>query len=131
MREEDTLGRWGGEEFLALLPGADLAEALHVGERVRAAVAGHPLAAGGGLHMTCSIGASSSAPGEEAGRDAFMEAADQALYAAKRLGRNQVRGSDDPVILTLAEPLFLAAGSRAAHGHRTAVRSQAPSRLPI
>ena len=105
LREEDTLGRWGGEEFLALLPGVGLAEALEVGERVRDAVAGHPLKAGGGLRMTCSIGAA-ACPAQEASRQALVDAADTALYAAKRLGRNQVRGAGDPAILALdGQPL--------------------------
>lgn len=110
LREEDTLGRWGGEEFLALLPGAPLAEALQVAERVRAAVAGCLVSAGLPLHaenlqITCSVGASACPP-ETAGRDALIEAADRALYAAKRLGRNQVRGMGDPAILSLDGPLF-------------------------
>ena len=110
LREEDTLGRWGGEEFLALLPGTNLAEALQVAERVRTAVAGCVLSAGmpqhtERLHMTCSVGASACPP-EDAERDALVEAADRALYAAKRLGRNQVRSMSDPAILALDGPLF-------------------------
>ena len=110
LREEDTLGRWGGEEFLALLPGTELAEALQVAERVRAAVTGCLASAGlplhaKDLHITCSVGASACPP-EAAARDALIEAADRALYAAKRLGRNQVRGMGDPAILTLDGPLF-------------------------
>ncbi len=132
LRQEDALGRWGGEEFLALLPGADLAEALAVGERVRAAVAEHPLAAGSGLYMTCSIGAAASFMSEKnTGRDALVEAADQALYAAKRLGRNQVRGADDPMIPALAEPLFGAEGGQAAHSRRDGAHPQAAARLPV
>ena len=100
LREEDTLGRWGGEEFLALLPGTDLAEALAIGERVREAISDILLSAGGGLHLTCSIGIS-ACPSVEAKRDALVESADRALYAAKRLGRNQVRGINDPALLAL------------------------------
>ena len=105
LREDDILGRWGGEEFLALLPSTGADEALLIGERVRAAIAGHPLAAQDGLTMTCSIGAAACPP-QEAVRQALVAAADQALYAAKRLGRNQVRGAGDPAILSLDEPLF-------------------------
>ena len=105
LREEDTLGRWGGEEFLALLPGTALSEALSIAERVRTAVAGCLLFAGSGLSLTCSIGAS-ACPSVEACRDALVDSADQALYAAKRLGRNQVRGINDPAILALDGPLF-------------------------
>ncbi len=110
LREEDTLGRWGGEEFLALLPGTELPEALQVAERIRAAVTGCLASAGlplhaKDLHMTCSVGASACPP-EAAARDALVEAADRALYAAKRLGRNQVRGMGDPAVLALDGPLF-------------------------
>lgn len=99
LREEDVLGRWGGEEFLIVLPGTDAERALRVGERVRAAVAAHPLLMGNGLsrrglYITCSIGAASFPP-HQAVRDDLVAAADQALYAAKRLGRNQVRGAND------------------------------------
>ncbi len=98
LRPDDTLGRWGGEEFLVLLPGTDLEGALQAGERVRSAVAGQLLA--DGLQVTCSLGAAACPP-QEASRDALVSAADQALYAAKRLGRNQVRGAGDPAILAL------------------------------
>ncbi len=115
LREEDTLGRWGGEEFLALLPGTSLAEALPIAERVRAAVAGCLLSGGlpphaSSLRMTCSVGAAACPP-ETAGRDALVQAADRALYAAKRLGRNQVRATGDPAVLSLGGPLF-SAGTR-------------------
>ena len=105
LREEDVLGRWGGEEFLVLLPGADMQEALLIGERVRARVAEYRLAAKDGLSMTCSLGAAACPP-QEAGRHSLVEAADQALYAAKRLGRNQVRAAGDPAILSLTGPPF-------------------------
>ena len=93
LRGGDTLGRYGGEEFLILLPETDLEEARHVAERVRAAVASQPLAltfVEGGLNMTISIGLATypvdgSTPGE------LVQNADQAMYWAKRLGRNQVR----------------------------------------
>lgn len=115
LREDDILGRWGGEEFLVLLPGRDAEEALWIGERVRAAVADHRLAAKEGLSMTCSIGAVACPP-QEAVRHSLVEAADQALYAAKRLGRNQVRAAGDPAILSLAGPLFPNQSNSVRHG---------------
>ncbi len=110
LREEDMLGRWGGEEFLVLLPGTDLEGALLAGERIRAAVAAHPLTVQAGLFqgelcLTCSLGAAASPP-QEGARDALVQAADRALYAAKRMGRNQVRGADDPAASALEGPLF-------------------------
>ena len=101
LREEDILGRWGGEEFLILLPGTGSERALRVAERVRASVATYPLLVrvGGGaekksLYITCSVG-SASCPPQAATRDDLIRAADQALYAAKRLGRNRVCGVGD------------------------------------
>ena len=129
LREEDLLGRWGGEEFLVLLPGTGAAEALTTGERVRAAVAGCVLSAIEGLHMTCSIGAAASPP-LGASRTALVEAADQALYAAKRLGRNQVRLSGDPAILALDGPLFPNTPGDTYSGHRQSI-SPAPPPQPI
>ncbi len=105
LREEDTLGRWGGEEFLALLPGTGLSDALLIGERVRAAVAGHIVSGDPNLRLTCSVGAAAS-PSVEARRDSLVASADRALYAAKRLGRNQVRSMNDPATLTLDGVLF-------------------------
>ena len=93
--------------ILILLPHTDAERARHVGERVRAAVAAHPLAVGSGpygngLHVTCSIGAAACPP-QPAVRDDLVAAADHALYAAKRLGRNQVRGAGDLASLPLAK----------------------------
>lgn len=87
-RGDDFPGRLGGEEFAVLLPGTDLEGARRAGERVRSAIAALvlPLADGGTLRVTSSVGV---AP---LGRDlkAALDAADQALYAAKRGGRDQV-----------------------------------------
>jgi len=115
LREDDILGRWGGEEFLVLLPGRDAEEALWIGERVRAAVADHRLAAKEGLSMTCSIGAAACPP-QKAVRHSLVEAADQALYAAKRLGRNQVRAAGDPAIVSPNGLLFPNEPNSVRHG---------------
>ncbi len=100
LREEDVLGRWGGEEFLILLPGTDARRAQRIGERVRAAIAARPLLerdmASGGIAITCSIGTVASPPHPPL-RDTLVAAADTALYAAKRGGRNQVRAAGAPV----------------------------------
>ena len=100
LREEDVLGRWGGEEFLILLPGTDARRAQRIGERVRAAVADRPLLergpAFGCLSVTCSIGTVACPPHPPL-RDTLIAAADTALYAAKRGGRNQVRAAGIPV----------------------------------
>ena len=101
LREEDVLGRWGGEEFLIVLPGAAAERALRVGERVRAAMAAQVLeieteGLAQSLSVTCSVGAAAFPP-HRPDRDVLVAAADQALYAAKRGGRNQVCGADEPV----------------------------------
>jgi diguanylate cyclase (GGDEF)-like protein/PAS domain S-box-containing protein len=91
-RESDIVARHGGEEFVVAIPGADEAESLVAAERLRAAIAAIADAKGG---TTASIGVSTSRP-EPQERDVtqileeMLEDADQALYAAKRGGRNQV-----------------------------------------
>ena len=94
LRGIDLLGRWGGEEFVALLPEADPSEAYKIAERVRASVASHSFSVAGGLLLTCSIGAGTF-PNDAFNRDALMHAADRAMYSAKRRGRNQVRTAAD------------------------------------
>ncbi|MCW3062871.1 MAG: diguanylate cyclase/phosphodiesterase, partial [Solirubrobacterales bacterium] len=56
LRSMDTIGRWGGDEFVALLPEADAGAALAAAERVRRAIARHGFASAGGAHLTCSLG---------------------------------------------------------------------------
>jgi diguanylate cyclase (GGDEF)-like protein len=87
LRAVDVFGRWGGEEFVALLPGIDAAEALLAAGRVRDAVAAHDFAAVRGAPLTVSIGVAASV---EAGRDELLAQADAALYEAKRGGRDRV-----------------------------------------
>ncbi len=101
LRGVDTLGRWGGEEFLALLPETVSEDAAAVAERVRAAVAAHPFSVGGGVHLTCSVGLATY-PHDATTRDDVITAADRAMYAAKRLGRNQARAAADPAAMALA-----------------------------
>jgi diguanylate cyclase (GGDEF)-like protein/putative nucleotidyltransferase with HDIG domain len=92
LRAGDTLGRYGGEEFVVLLPETDQEEALAVAERIRLAVATFPLAGTlveGGIRATISIGVASY-PRDGQTCAEVIEQADQAMYWAKRLGRNQV-----------------------------------------
>jgi len=101
LRAGDSAGRLGGDEFAALLPEADLAEALAVAERARAAVAGIALPAGDAtIHATTSLGVA-VAPRHARTRDALIAAADQAAYAAKDAGKDCVRPSGDPPRLAL------------------------------
>jgi diguanylate cyclase (GGDEF)-like protein len=88
MRTSDIVGRFGGEEFVALLPGT-LSDAKVVAERVRNAFqAAGATVAGCGLHATVSVGAASGEPGTDI--IALLAAADAALYRAKANGRNRV-----------------------------------------
>jgi len=93
LRGGDTLGRFGGEEFVILLPEADPEQACLIAERIRATVAAIPLATKQveeGINTTISVGiATYPADGETI--SGLLEQADQAMYLAKRLGRNQVR----------------------------------------
>ena len=88
LRRPDQFGRFGGEEFVALLPETSPAEAMVVAERIRAEVE-HTLLQPG---CTVSIGIASSVPGEAA-IDTILSRADEALYAAKGAGRNCVRAA--------------------------------------
>ncbi len=94
LRNVDRVGRWGGEEFVILLPDMPYEGALSIAERVLHAVAEHVFTAAGGIHLTCSIGVSTSPEDAREGAE-LIEAADQAMYTAKKLGRNQVRTASE------------------------------------
>ncbi|GGX98105.1 diguanylate cyclase [Massilia dura] len=93
-RSVDMLARYGGEEFAAILPDNDagqalrMAEALH--ERVLKLAIPHAHAAGPLKQVTVSIGVATLLPGQPASPAALIRAADGALYAAKRQGRNRI-----------------------------------------
>jgi two-component system, cell cycle response regulator len=100
IRNIDIVGRWGGEEFLAILPETTQQEASVIAEQLREVVSQQTFNIGGGLHLTCSIGMASY-PLHATDLNSLVNAADQAMYAAKRLGRNQVRQIDDPEVQLL------------------------------
>jgi len=88
-RPTDLLGRYGGEEFTALLPKADLSTALAVAERIRAQFAAATVPSSAGVvGTTVSIGVTEVAVGETIQQ--ALQRADAALYAAKHQGRNRV-----------------------------------------
>lgn len=93
LRGGDAVGRLGGEEFVVLFSGADSEVALKAGERIRQALADSTIATGAGhLSITASVGiATRISSGETA--SSVLGRADQALYAAKAAGRNQVKAS--------------------------------------
>lgn len=96
LRAGDTIARWGGEEFVALLPQAGQQQAREIAERIRGRIAAQAVAATEQpIAVTISIGLSllgHDIAGREPGQLAqgLLAAADQALYRAKREGRNRV-----------------------------------------
>jgi diguanylate cyclase (GGDEF)-like protein/putative nucleotidyltransferase with HDIG domain len=116
------VARWGGEEFLVVLPpGAVGTVALRAAEALRVAVAARPVQAlGDDLELTISAGVAAFEPGASVGD--VIGAADRALYAAKRRGRNQIVCAEelgagdvianDPEVVRLAEAMSRAAGVR-------------------
>lgn len=90
LRGEDLGVRYGGEEFLAILPGTDSSAAQHVAERIRrrTAAASIPADEGGPIRVTISIGVAALTPNDSV--DTLIARADAALYQAKDQGRNQV-----------------------------------------
>jgi diguanylate cyclase (GGDEF)-like protein len=96
VREVDLAARWGGEEFLLLLPETDADGAVAVGERVRGALAEReiPLPTGEKTRVTASFGVASFPPALS--RDELVARADEALYRAKRAGKDRVERADAP-----------------------------------
>lgn len=92
LRTTDLLARWGGEEFVILLPNTPSDHAHQLAERLRQAVAmSHQvMVQQQPVWVTVSIGAAGIAPGETATLDALLQTADEAMYHAKNSGRDQV-----------------------------------------
>jgi two-component system cell cycle response regulator len=92
VRAIDLPCRYGGEEFTVIMPGAQLADAQRVAERIRLHVAGSPFRVAGGrelLTVTISVGVATTL-GESDTPDALLKRADEAVYEAKAAGRNRV-----------------------------------------
>lgn len=98
LRHTDLLARWGGEEFIMLLPNTAAEQALMLAERVRQTVSATPLllAHREPIEMTVSIGVVGVPVGRIATLDALIQFADRALYSAKSDGRDKVTVSDTP-----------------------------------
>jgi diguanylate cyclase (GGDEF)-like protein len=89
LRTEDALGRWGGEEFLVVLPRTDAEAALLIAERLRLNVAAEePRGTAARARVTVTVGV---AVWSSEGLDDLVSRADAALYAGKHAGRNNVR----------------------------------------
>ncbi len=91
LREVDLAARFGGEEYVAILPETALKDGRHVAERFRALVESCRVQeSGGSFGITVSIGAASYPVPNIASAEALLRAADEALYRAKERGRNRV-----------------------------------------
>lgn len=91
LRGIDLICRYGGEEFVIVMPNTELSDAGKVAERIRAEIADHPFVMPGGetLQVTASVGISAKIPYEDSAA-AILKRADNALYQAKADGRNRV-----------------------------------------
>lgn len=95
IRAQDTVGRYGGEEFVVILPDTSEAGGMRVArdlcERVGALAINADRVS---VHVTLSIGVHGGVVSQELTAAGLIRAADDALYRAKRLGRNRVEGSE-------------------------------------
>ena len=85
IREYDIFARWGGEEFILLLPQTDMSAAFKIAEKLRQKVSDHNFGIIG--TVTCSIGVSMLKKDDD--DDSFLKRADNAVYKAKKSGRNR------------------------------------------
>jgi len=92
IRTNDTLARWGGEEFLVVVPEAGLDRAVELAQRLRRDVSGreYPLAG----RVSASFGVARYRPGHPV--EALLKQVDQALYRAKAAGRDRVEADESP-----------------------------------
>ena len=91
LRTTEVVGRWGGDEFIAVLRPCTLETAMRVAERSRVQVESLPILTRiGPIQLTVTVGAVVCPAGGAASPDRLIESADQALYRAKRAGRNRV-----------------------------------------
>ena len=105
MRASDTVGRLGGEEFGLLLPHTLPAEGADIATRILEAIRALELTDSNGQHygVTTSMGLGTLSPGDRSLHD-LLDRADQALYLAKRRGRNQLAVLDAGSDGTMAAP---------------------------
>ena len=105
LRPYDAVGRYGGEEFLIVLPGSDGLGALTVAERIREAFARRPVATSAGpVALTLSLGVASEGGEVATDGNALLRAADSALKRAKSGGRNRTALADDSGVAIDAVP---------------------------
>jgi diguanylate cyclase (GGDEF)-like protein len=123
LRAFDLAYRVGGEEFLVLLPGAELNQTTFLAERMRRVIESSPVA--GGRNVSVSIGVSASSRGQAFDYQSLFAQADAGLYIAKREGRNRVcAGSPDSTpsteLTVITNPLSLPSSLTTAPSERIA-----------
>ncbi|MDZ7638287.1 MAG: diguanylate cyclase [Bryobacterales bacterium] len=104
LRPTDAIGRFGGEEFLVVVPGCGFDETIRAAERIRVAVESMQLRHGNEVfNITISLGSTASIPSRDDSLEMLLRATDDALYESKRAGRNRVSGL--PVDLYVASQM--------------------------
>ena len=94
IRPYDAIGRYGGEEFLIIVPDSDLSGTVAQAERLRRAVEGMPVGTSeGSIAITISLGVAADGGNDPPTAESLVGAADAALYQAKELGRNRVEAA--------------------------------------
>lgn len=139
IRASDRVGRYGGEEFMVLLPETGVEDAAVLADKLRLIVAGerHLLPDGGEVGVTISLGVTGGA-GDRLSVDALVREADAAMYSAKALGRDQVYAFEEPndESTVVRSPISPAGRSQAielgrrAHGAAADALAQIISPLP-
>ena len=100
VRPYDSIGRYGGEEFLVVLPGCDALDAVNHAERLRACISAEPIQTPQeSIPVTLSLGVAAAEETIEADLDSLLRTVDAALYRAKNRGRNRVE------LVTIVEAL--------------------------
>jgi diguanylate cyclase (GGDEF)-like protein len=99
LRDSDFAARFGGEEFLVLLPGSDRENGGRVAEKLRSAIAGLRVPEVDGISASFGVAA---LPEDADSREQLLRRADRAMYAAKRSGRNRVETAADDVQISTA-----------------------------
>jgi diguanylate cyclase (GGDEF)-like protein len=117
VRAYDTVGRYGGEEFLIVVPATDTPATLTIAERIRKTLESKPVSTQEGeLKITASLGVAISSGDERGTADILLRLADEALYRAKARGRNcselatQPESGDSPSVTAEPAPVKLGSG---------------------